>query len=327
MSLLDKRTHYKPFNYPFAYEGYQTQLKMHWSPEEIPLASDVRDWKFKLTDAERNLLTQVFRFFTAADVDVAYGYNHKYIPVFGHQPEVAMMLNTFAAMEAVHVDAYSLLLDTVGMPEIEYQAFAKYKEMKAKHDYLEEFDVGKRLSGSYDKSDIAKSLAVYSAFTEGLQLFSSFAILSNFPRHGKMIGMGKVVTWSQRDESVHTEYMIKLFRTFIEENYHLWTDEFKKELYDICRKMVELEDNFIDLAFSQGGIEGLDADEVKQYIRYIADRRLLQLGLKTEYKVKNNPLPWLDEILNSVEHTNFFENRVSEYQKGGLKGDWNNVWA
>lgn len=127
--------------------------------------------------------------------------------------------------------------------------------------------------------------------------------------------------------TIHCEGMLKLFRTLVEENPHVWTDELKGSIYEACRRMVELEDKFIDLAFAQGGIEGLDKSEVKEYIRYIADRRLLQMGLKPNFKVKENPLMWLEEMLNSQEHANFFEARVTEYQKAALTGDWNDVWS
>lgn len=313
MSLTQQRSNYKPFKYPFAYEAYKMQAKMHWIPEEVPLHNDVNDWKNRLTASEKNLLTQIFRFFTQADVDIAKGYLTHFIPIFKGHPEVAMMLSTFAAMEAVHVDAYSLLLDTVGMPEVEYQAFSKYKEMAAKHDFFE--------SVSHDSpQDIARALAIYSAFGEGLQLFSSFAILLNFTRYGKMKGMGQIVTWSILDESVHCKYMLELFATFVSENYSVWTDELRGQIYKACRDMVDLEDNFIDLAFEQGDMEGLTKDEVKEYVRYIADKRLGQLGLKANYGVKKNPLPWLEEMLNAVEHGNFFETRVTEYEKAPTVG-------
>ena len=324
--MLESRQFYKPFTYPRAFEFYQEQQKMHWIPEEVPLHTDVNDWNNKITDSEKNLLTQLFRFFTQADTDVAAGYYDKYIPTF-KLPELRMMLGAFANMESVHQHAYSLLLDTVGMPEAEYQAFHSFKEMQEKHAYLDRFDIGDDdpyLPDGYVSNtkieEIARSIAVYSAFTEGLQLFSSFAILMNFQRFNKMKGMCSIVEWSIRDETLHVEGMLWLFRQFIQEHSWVWTDEFKKELYDIARKMVELEDHFIDLAFEQGGIEGLEADEVKQYIRYICDRRLLQLGLKPNYGIKDNPLDWLDWILNGAAHDNFFEKRSTEYAKDSLTG-------
>jgi ribonucleoside-diphosphate reductase beta chain len=218
-------------------------------------------------------------------------------------------------METVHVAAYSHLLDTIGMPESEYSAFMKYKEMKDKYDYMQDFNVN-------SKEDIAKTVAVFSAFTEGLQLFASFAILLNFPRHNKMKGMGQIVTWSVRDETLHCNSMIRIFKEFINENPEIWTPKLKKELYEACRTIIAHEDAFIDLAFEMGPMEGLTAQEVKDYIRFIANRRLDQLGLEPIYDIDKNPLGWLDTMLNAVEHMNFFEGRATEYSKASTQGTW-----
>ena len=226
-----------------------------------------------------------------------------------------MMMTAFAAMETVHVAAYSHLLDTIGMPESEYSAFMKYKEMKDKYDYMQDFNVN-------SKEDIAKTVAVFSAFTEGLQLFASFAILLNFPRHNKMKGMGQIVTWSVRDETLHCNSMIRIFKEFINENPEIWTPKLKKELYEACRTIIAHEDAFIDLAFEMGPMEGLTAQEVKDYIRFIGNRRLVQLGLEPIYDVDKNPLGWLDTMLNAVEHMNFFEGRATEYSKASTQGTW-----
>ncbi|MBL4720802.1 MAG: ribonucleotide-diphosphate reductase subunit beta [Alphaproteobacteria bacterium] len=319
MSLLDARAVYKPFQYPWAYDAWLTQQRIHWLPEEVPMGDDVKDWNNKLNDAERNLLTQIFRFFTQADVEVNNCYMKHYSQVF-KPTEVQMMLAAFSNIETIHISAYSHLLDTLGMPETEYQMFLQYKAMKDKYDYMQEW-------GVKTKADIAKTLAVFGAFTEGLQLFASFAILLNFPRFNKMKGMGQIVTWSVRDESLHTESIIRLFRTFISENPEIWTDDFERELYTACSTIVSHEDAFIDLAFEMGGVQGMEGADIKQYIRYIADRRLTQLGLQPVYKIEKNPLPWLEEILNGVEHTNFFENRSTEYSRASTKGTWDEAFA
>jgi ribonucleoside-diphosphate reductase beta chain len=180
--------------------------------------------------------------------------------------------------------------------------------------------------GVETKTDVAKTLAVFGGFTEGLQLFASFAILMNFPRFNKMKGMGQIVTWSARDETLHTNSTVRLFRTFVDENPEIWTDETRQDLYKACETVVTHEDAFIDLAFEMGGVEGLDAEEVKQYIRYIGNRRLTQLGLNPIYEVEKNPLPWMDEMLNGIEHTNFFENRATEYSKASTKGSWDEAF-
>jgi len=231
-----------------------------------------------------------------------------------------MMLSAFSNIETVHIAAYSHLLDTIGMPEIEYTAFLKYKEMKDKYDYMHSFSVA-------NKTEIAKTLAAFGAFTEGLQLFASFAILMNFPRFNKMKGMGQIVSWSVRDETLHCLSVIRLFRTFVQENPEIWTEEFRRDLYLVCATIVDHEDAFIDLAFELGGVQGLDASLTKQYIRFIADRRLQQLGLEPLYKIEKNPLPWLDEMLNAVEHANFFENRSTEYSKASTDGSWEESFA
>jgi len=319
IKLTDERWWYKPFNYPWAYDAWLKHEQSHWLHTEVPMLEDVNDWKKKLSSEEKQFLTNIFRFFVQGDVDVAGGYVNNYLPYFP-QPEVRMMLAGFAAREALHVAAYSHLIETLGMPESTYNEFFEYEEMRAKHDYFLE------LAGQ-DANTIAQQIAAFSAFTEGMQLFSSFIMLLNFPRHGKMKGMGQIITWSIVDETMHAESMIKLFRTFIEENRDIWNDELKGQIYTIAENMVSLEDRFIDLAFKMGPMEDLTADDVKQYIRYICDRRLISLGLKGINKVKKNPLPWVEEMINAPTHTNFFENRATDYAKGALTGSWENVWG
>ncbi|MBI2234669.1 MAG: ribonucleotide-diphosphate reductase subunit beta [Micavibrio aeruginosavorus] len=317
--LLQERHVYKPFLYPWCYEAWLTQQRIHWIPEEVPLAEDVRDWKKTMTPAEKNLMTQIFRFFTQSDVEVNNCYMKHYSQVFG-PVEVQMMLSAFSNIETVHIAAYSHLLDTLGMPEIEYSAFMQYKEMKDKFDYMQNASMASR-------RDIAKTMAMFGAFTEGLQLFASFAILMNFPRFNKMKGMGQIITWSVRDETLHCLSMIKLFNAFIAENPDIWDADLKREITDCCKTIVGFEDKFIDLAFEMGEVEGLTPQEVKNYIRYIGDRRLQQLNLSPAFGIEKNPLPWMDQMLNGAEHTNFFENRATEYSKASTQGAWEDVFS
>ncbi len=319
--MTDERTYFKPFNYAWAYDAWLKHEQSHWLHTEVPMLEDVKDWKKKLTKEEKQFLTHIFRFFTQGDIDVAGGYVNNYLPYFP-QPEIRMMLLGFAAREALHIAAYSHLIETLGLPDTTYNEFMAYAEMKEKHDYV--LDIS---SKNTTKENTATHIAVFSAFTEGMQLFSSFIMLLNFPRQGKMKGMGQIVTWSIVDETQHTENMIKLFRTYIEENREIWNDDLKGRLYTIATRMVELEDKFIDLAFQMGAMEDLSSEDVKKYIRYIADRRLISLGLKGQFKVKRNPLPWVEEMINAPTHTNFFENRATDYAKGSLSGDWGDVWG
>ncbi len=312
---------YKPFRYPWAYEFWRRQQQVHWVPEEVPLGEDVKDWASKLNDAERNLLTQIFRFFTQADVEVNDNYMERYARVF-KPTEIKMMLAAFSNIETVHIAAYALLLETIGMPETEFQAFMDYQALRDKHDYMQKF-------GVETDADILRTVAMFGGFTEGLQLFASFAMLMNFPRFNKMKGMGQIVTWSVRDESLHCEGMIKLFHAFAKETGAL-TQSVKDDIADCCKTVVGIEDRFIDLAFEMGPVQGMTDTDIKQYIRYIADWRLGQLGLPKIYGVSEHPIPWLTAILNGVEHANFFEARATEYSKAATKGDWHGgegVWA
>ena len=326
MTLLTTRTAYKPFGYPWAYEAWLQQQRIHWLPEEVALGDDIKDWKFNLTAEEKSLVTQIFRFFTQADIEVGNCYMKHYTNVF-KPTEIIMMLTAFANMETIHIAAYSYLLDTIGMPETEYSAFLQYEEMCKKRDYIAEFEAPNNSDDELaNKKHIAKTMAIFGAFTEGMQLFSSFAILLNFQRFNKLKGIAQIVAWSVRDETLHMQSIIKLFHTFISENPELWTKEFRAEILEACKHMVQLEEKFIDLAFAQGEVQGLTVDEVKRYIKFIADRRLVQLGLEAHYSIDTtSPLPWLDQYLNGVEHTNFFENRVTEYTRAATVGAWEDV--
>lgn len=317
--LTDRRPYYRPFRYPWAYDYWLQHEQAHWLFTEVNMSEDVKDWQKKITPQEKLFLTNIFRFFTQGDIDVAEAYVSNFMPVFP-QPEIRMMLCGIAAREAIHIAAYAHLIETLGMPETIYNDFYKIKEMADKHKFFEDM-VAK------DDHSVVQQMVAISAFTEGLQLFASFAMLLNFPRHGLMKGMGQIISWSIIDESIHCEAMIKLFRTFIEENRDIWKDGLKKELYSIAEKMVELEDNFIDMAFAMQPMRDLTSEQVKEYIRYIADRRLISMGLKGIFKRKKNPLPWIDEMINAPIHTNFFENRSVDYAKGSLTGSWDDVWA
>jgi ribonucleoside-diphosphate reductase beta chain len=319
--LLTPSHAYKPFRYPWAYDMWKRQQQVHWLPEEIPLGEDCKDWAGNLSSSERNLLTQIFRFFTQSDIEVADNYMERYGRVF-KPTEVKMMLAAFANMETVHIAAYALLLETIGMPESEFGAFLEYDAMKAKHDYMGQF-------GVENDADIARTLAMFGGFTEGLQLFASFAMLMNFPRFNKMKGMGQIVSWSVRDESLHCEGIVKLYHSFRKET-HCVTKAVADDIVDCCKTVVGMEDKFIDLAFEMGPVEGMTPDDIKAYIRFIADWRLRQLELPEVYGVKENPLPWLQAMLSGVEHANFFEARATEYSKAATQGSWHGaqgVWA
>ena len=333
VGLLTTTGTYDVGRYAWAYEFWKRQQQTHWMGEEVPLGADIRDWTSqRVTDAERSLLTQIFRFFTQSDVEVGDNYLKRYIPIF--QPlEIQMMMAAFTNMETVHIDAYALLLTTLGMPKTEFEAFRDYDAMRSKADYMHTFGVG-------TVGDVARTLAMFGAFTEGMALFASFAMLLNFPRHNKMNGMGQIVSWSVRDESLHCEGIVRLFHEWNRETGAL-TPAVRDDIVDVARTMVGLEESFVDLAFELGDIEGMRAEDIKAYVRYIADWRLTQLNLPPVFgcfeqaeggyrQLKPHPLPWLVEILNGVEHANFFEQRATEYSKAASRGSWDGdegVWS
>jgi ribonucleoside-diphosphate reductase beta chain len=318
--LTDTRHNLKPYIYPWAWDMWERHEQMHWLYQVIPMQQDISDWNGKLTAGQKHFLLQIFRLFTQGDISVAGAYVKNYLPVLSGHPEVRGLLLGIAAREVIHIKAYSHLIETLGLPDKIFNEFLEYEAMAAKQKYFDEVE-------GLDKTHIIQQMTAVSAFTEGMQLFSSFAMLLNFGRRGLMPGMVKIVTWSILDEDLHVEAMTKLFRTFVKENPDVWNDDLKSQLYTIAEKMVELEDKFIDLAYEQGGMEGLDKADMHQYIRYISDRRLIGLGLKGIFKVKKNPLPWVDEMTVLQSHTNFFEQTESSYAKGSLTGNWNDVWG
>lgn len=311
---------YKPFRYPWMFDAWKAQQQVHWLPEEVPMDNDKRDWAHKLNDKEKNLLSQIMRFFTQGDIEVSDCYHRHYMTVF-KPTEAQMMLTSFANMETIHIAAYSLLLETLGMNDIEYTAFMHNPAMKQKSDYMKDFNVK-------DPLNVALTLAAFGGFTEGLQLFASFAILMNFPRRNLMKGMGQIVTWSVRDETLHCNSIIRLFHQWLAEHPEIDRAELSRQIKKICREIVEHEFAFIDTAFELGDVEGLKAQDVKNYVLVVANERLRQLGEEELYDVQNkDPLPWLNNLLFGREHANFFEARATEYQKAATRGSWDDVFA
>jgi len=314
MSLLKPSPTYKPFSYPWAVDLAKKHEEIHWTEDEADLSEDVTDWKLKLSASEKDFITQVLRLFTQTDVQVGNNYHDFLIPKIKNN-EIRVLLTSFAGREGTHQRAYALLNDTLGLPDEEYHKFLEYTEMVRKVEFMQDNRVG-------TKSQLALALA-QSVFNEGVSLFSSFVMLLNFQRFGKMKGMGTIVEWSIRDESMHVEGNAAIFKQLLAENREIINDEFKSKIYTMATTVVELEIAFINLAFNNFKIQGLTTDEVITYVKYLADRRLIQLGLKPIFLVKDNPLTWLDWILNGVDHSNFFEKRVTEYSVNGMSGEWN----
>jgi len=313
MSLLETSTAYKPFQYPSLVNRAIEHDKIHWGEWEASLMEDVNQWKSgKMTAGDKEFILQILKLFTQSDVVVGGSYVEVFLPNIKNN-EARMMMMSFAQRESIHMRAYSFLNDTLGLPESEYSAFLEYEELSEKIEFMQDFDVS-------TKAGLARALA-QTVCNEGMSLFSAFVMLLNFQRFGKMKGMCEIVEWSIRDETMHVDGMTELFRIYLNENPEVVTDEFKTGIYDMYRSAVELEDKVIDLAFAMGDVQGLSAREVKDYIRYIADRRLTNLGLKPNWDIAENPLPWLDWVLSGDSFKNFFEGRVTDYSADGMTGE------
>lgn len=281
------------------------------------MQEDVNQWKNGvLSDAEKNHIVQILRLFTQSDVEVSSNYINCFLPKFKNN-EIRAMLCSFASREFVHQRAYALLNDTLGLDEHEYYAFLDYEDMKKKIEFMKA-----DLENPTDKHTTAVALA-QSACNEGMSLFSAFVMLLNYQRFGKMKGMCEIVEWSIRDESMHVEGMTKLFHEFVHEHRkEIFPKQLYEDIQEMFREAVELEDKIIDISYEMGETEGLTKSTVKEYIRYIANRRLKALGIEPIFKVEKNPIEWLDWVVSGDSFKNFFEGTVTDYNADGMKGEW-----
>lgn len=320
-NIFGNRVQFKPFEYPWAYDIWLEHEQMIWNPREVNMHEDVRDWNNKLTEEDRDFLRNVLMLFTQSDIDVAGGYIDNYLPHFKH-PEIRMMLLGFAAREAIHIDAYAHLNETLGLPDSFYGEFLRIPVLKYKHDFFENV-----LHKKSARKMLPLRIAGISAFTEGMFLFSSFVMLLNYPRNGLLKNMGQIVTWSILDEQQHVKGLTRIFRQMIEENPKWWDDHLKSEIYTTATLMTELENDFLDEIFKSKLMKGLDVNDLKKYNEFIVNKRLNALGLKSIFEVSENPLPWVDGMISSQTHENFFETTPVSYAKAALKGSWEDVWG
>lgn len=318
MGLLDTRLVYAPFEYQEAYDYWEKQQQAHWLFSEVSLATDINDWKMILTEKEKTLIGSVLKGFTQAEVIIEDYWGNKVANWF-KKPEIQMAANTMASFESIHAVSYAYLNQSLGIED--FEAFLYEPTAKAKIDRLIN-------TNGKSKKDIAKSLAVFSAFNEGVSLFSSFAILLNFSRFNKLKGVGQIISFSIRDETLHSDFGCWLFRQFIKEYPEIWTDELKKEIYDAARLTIELEDKFIDKCFELGEPEGLSKESLKQYMRFRANTKLQDIGLKSNWRNIDKKaimeFEWFDIMSSGVSSTDFFAARVSDYSKGTK--DWDSIW-
>ncbi len=318
MSILTPRATYSPFEYPKAYEYWELQQQSHWLHSEVSLASDINDWKMILSESEKNVIGHILKGFTQSEVFIQ-EYWGQMVGKWFKKPEIQMMAATFSAFESIHAVSYAYLNQSLGLED--FEAFLHEPTAKAKIDRLIS-------TKGKTKEEIAKSLAIFSAFNEGVNLFSSFAILLNFSRFNKLKGVGQIIAFSIRDESVHSEAGCWLFRTLVSEFPEIMTDQLKSELYDAARLTVELEDNFISKAFEFGEVQGLTSSDLKAFIRFRANTKLGDLGLKKVWKNIDKEalerMNWFSVMSSGDSITDFFSSRESNYSKGVV--DFSTIW-
>lgn len=320
MSIFTPRISYGPFEYQQFYDICEKQQSAHWLHSEISMASDIQDWKTKLTDTEKFLIGSILKGFVQSEIFIGNDFWSSKVVRWFKKPEIQMMATTFASFEVIHAMSYSYLEESLGIQD--YNSFLTEPTAKAKIDRLME-------TGGKSKEDIIRALAIFSAFNEGVNLFSSFAVLLNFSRFNKLKGVGQIIAFSIADEALHSTAGCMLFNQIIKEFPELFTDELKKDIYDAARLTVELEDAFLEKAFSLGPIEGLSLLEMKNFIRHRANQKLLEIGLKPNWrnldKQALDNMLWFDVLSNNnLSHQDFFAGRVSTYSKG--LQDWSSIW-
>jgi ribonucleoside-diphosphate reductase beta chain len=318
MSLLTPRNYYKPFEYQQAYEFLNKQQRAHWLPGEVSLTSDINDWKLKLTESEKNLIGNILKSFAQTEVHVGNDYWAQNILKWFPVPEIQSMGVTFAAFEVIHAEAYSLLNESLGLDN--FKAFLEDETSKNKIERLQNV-------ASDSLSEIAQSLAIFSAFTEGVNLFSSFAVLMSFQLRNLMKGTGQIVAWSVRDESLHSKAGCWLFKQLLYENPEINTQELTYKIEEACELSVNLEFDFIDKAFEMGDVEGLTKEQLKNFIKARANEKMRELGYNPIYNdIEPNLLKqmeWFEHLTSGVEQQDFFAQMVSTYSKS--EKDWDDL--
>jgi len=315
--ITEPRIFYKPFEYQEAFDFYKNQHRAHWLADEVPLASDLNDWKLKLNESEKNLIGNILKSFAQTEVHVNDYWSTK-VSVWFPKPEIQAMARVFADFESIHAEAYARLNEELGLDN--FAAFLEDEVSKAKIDRLVETP-GETLE------ERALSLAIFSAFTEGVNLFSSFAVLMSFQLRNLMKGTGQIVEWSVRDESLHSKAGCWLFRTLLTEQSELNTDTLRDKVIEACTLSVKLEFDFIDKAFEMGNIEGLTKEQLKNFIKARANEKMIELGYKAIYNdIDPNLLKqieWFGHLTSGKTHQDFFAGRVTAYAKS--TADWDDL--
>ena len=322
MGLFDERIAYKPFEYPEYYnEGWLKQAQAFWLHTEIPMTADVKDWNEKLTPAEKHLVGNILLGFAQTECAVSDYWTQKVVGWFPKH-EIQQMAMIFGSQETIHAVAYSYLNETLGLED--FEAFLHEPATADRFENLVSYE-GK------DKIGIAKSLAVFSAFAEGVSLYSAFAVLYSFQLRNLLKGIGQQMKWSVRDESLHSKMGCQLFRHMCEETPGL-QKECEKHVLAAADIMVDLELKYIDKMFEQGDIENLKKEDLKNFIKKRANEKIVELGYNKEANhfefdtTSASNLDWFYHLTGGVTHTDFFAIRPTDYSKANEGEDFEDIW-
>jgi len=323
--ITKERVVYKPFEYPEAHDFWMKQQQAHWLHTEVPMMSDVNDWKQNLSETEKNLIGSILKGFAQTET-VVNDYWSNLVTQWFRKPEIIKMAVTFASFETIHAEAYSLLNEELGLDN--FSEFLEDEATMAKIQSL--MDVRDSHKGEVDWSARAKSLAIFSAFTEGVNLFSSFAILLSFKLRNLLKGVGQIVEWSIRDESLHSEAGCWLFRQLMLEKPELNTPELRKSIEEAALLSLKLELDFIDKVYEMGDLEGCSKYDLVSFIKYRVNTKMQDLGYGPivngidDASIKR--MKWFDSLSAGKQHTDFFANRVTNYSKGAQNWDANDLF-
>jgi len=319
MGLFDERIPYKPFEYPEYYtEGWLKQAQAFWLHTEIPMSGDVKDWNEKLTTAEKNLVGNILLGFAQTECAVSDYWTQNVVKWFPKH-EIQQMAMMFGSQETIHAVAYSYLNETLGLED--FEAFLHEPATAERFDNLVSYN-GK------DTVGIGKSLAVFSAFAEGVSLYSAFAVLYSFQMRNLLKGIGQQMKWSVRDESLHSKMGCQLFKHMCEEDSKL-LKACEKEIIEAAETMVELEEKYIDKMFEMGDLENMKSNDLKHFIRKRANEKLKELGYKGVFKYDKEAakkLDWFYHLTGGHTHTDFFAIRSTDYSKANEGEDFENIW-
>ena len=322
MGLFDERIAYKPFEYPEYYnEGWLKQARAFWLHTEIPMSGDVKDWNENLTESEKNLVGNILLGFAQTECAVSDYWTQNVVSWFPKH-EIQQMAMMFGSQETIHAVAYSYLNETLGLEN--FDAFLQDRATMERFENLTRVD-------NKSTRNIGRSLAVFSAFAEGVSLYSAFAVLYSFQLRNMLKGIGQQMKWSVRDESLHSKMGCKLYRDMCSENNQL-KDLCKKDIIKAAETMVDLETKYIDKMFEMGDIEGIKSNDLKHFIKKRTNEKLVELGYTdldsyfTYDKDAADNLDWFYHLTGGLTHTDFFAVRPTDYSKANEGEDFEDIW-